>query len=251
MQRLQSLHVDAVVLNAVDGREYRDVREVIGQSAQLQMLRRYGREISLNEVCAVLSHLDALRAVAREEASNFCLIVEDDADPLPRAQIPTAIDTVDADIVIGGYTKVGKDDLRWFDLRNPFVRIQLLGDSAIVERYHNRTPGAVAYFVRPSAAAAMLRLVDSDGFPTWVADDWGFYQTHGLRIRHCHPPLFLEDDDGVSYLAAGRLSAGLTDKENSIEIRPLRFILANVRIALIRWRLLRDTLRRRGSGRLH
>jgi GR25 family glycosyltransferase involved in LPS biosynthesis len=248
---LKSAAIDVVIVDAIDARDHKSVTELISVAAQERMRSRYGRAISMNEVCAVLSHIAALRRISREATGQRALILEDDA-ALQR-EFPTihSIAAVDADILIAGYTKVAPEALATFDLKNPFVRLQPInGKSWIVERYHNQTPGAVAYFVTPQVAAAMIRPATAKGSPFWLADDWGFYESIGLRIQHLHPPLFLENDEGLSYLETGRKQAGHTRVVGTNNLILLRVLLGFLRRLRIRVRLIRSyRLRKAHSGR--
>lgn len=236
--QLKSTSLEVHLIDAFDARDHESIEELISPAAQRLMHARYGREISKNEICTVRSHLAALEHIAAEDGDDRALVLEDDAQlmhPLPPSEVTAA---ARADIVIAGYTKVAPQAIPFLDLRNPFIRSQRFGPWSLVERYHNRTPGAVAYFVTPAVAARMARLVERDGSPTWLADDWGFYERSGLTLEHLHPPLFLENDWGMSYIEAARRSTGLTNVDERPRLILARRVLSVARKAAIRLRRL-------------
>lgn len=159
---------------------------------------RYGRQQTLGELACLMSHQRLYTLLARDVAACH-LILEDDFLPLADAseleQIVAAMQSLGADAVILGYSKVDDDEERAIDLSNPLMDSLPVTNTTrrIGFRCAETTCGALSFLCN----RRFLEIMSSDREYGRLADDWSYHKKLGLCILHVLPLMFREDYEAM------------------------------------------------------
>ena len=179
--------------DAVDASQY-SALDALHAAAAPAFDARYSRPQTRGELACLISHQRLYAELAREVAA-YHLILEDDFLPLADAteleKIVLAMQTLGADAVILGYSKVDDEEEKAIDLSNPLMDAHPVMNTGrrIGYRCSETTCGALSYLCN----RRFLEHVSRDQDYGRLADDWSYHKKLGLSIMHVLPLMFRED----------------------------------------------------------
>ena len=214
-KQLREINLDFVFFDAIDVKKNSDLMSLYDEGLSLKINKR---GLTNGEIGCALSHQLIYKDIINKK-TKYALILEDDA--ILENDISKVIEDIISikpdvwDVILLGYSKVSKLELKRLDKINPIFSSIYNKKYKVGQVWRNSTSGTVGYLINN---AGVKKILSKGVSASSLADNWLYFgKEFNANIYHCRPFLVYENFENFT---------SSIDKERSIyDRKPLKLEL--------------------------